>query len=122
MSVASFETNAGLPLVKTVGSGKCQLSVTCTYGHGHAAYADVGAKTLSDARKLPEEAHRHRVFPLIEKGWHHIVHICACADEEEDHEQEGLEVEKGGLWARDAGSASWCDAEQAHGAGHGSLP
>lgn len=25
------------------------------------------------------------------------MHICACADEEEDHEEEGLEVEQGRL-------------------------
>lgn len=36
------------------------------------------------------------------------MHVCTCADEEEDHEEEGLEVEEGRLcaWERRALLAS----------------
>lgn len=76
-----------------------------TYGHGNAAYAHVGTQPLAHAGKLPEEAHGNGIFPLVEQGGHHVVHVGACADEEEDDEQEGLEVEEGRLCSR-ATSAS----------------
>ena len=36
----------------------------------------------------------------VEYGWKYLVHVGACADEEEDDEQEGLEVEKSRLSQR----------------------
>lgn len=37
------------------------------------------------------------VFIPVHVAWHHIVDVGACADEEEDYEEEGLEVEERGL-------------------------
>lgn len=65
-----------------------------TYSHGDATYAHVGTQAFPYSRKLPKEAHWDGVFPLIEEGGHHVVHIGRCADEEEYDEEEGLEVEE----------------------------
>lgn len=34
------------------------------------------------------------MFVLIHQGWEDASSVCACADEEENHQKEGLEVEK----------------------------
>jgi hypothetical protein len=51
-------------------------------------------------RKKEKRGGRERDVPIlvpIDKSWHHGVGICACADEEEDDEEKGLEVEYCGL-------------------------
>lgn len=68
-----------------------------TYSHGHAAQAHVGTQAFPHASELPEEAHRYRIFPLVEQRGHHVVHIGGRADQEEDDEEERLEVEERGL-------------------------
>lgn len=67
-----------------------------TYSHADAAYAYVRAQTLSDARGLPEDAQDTVPF-LVEHAGEDVVHVGARADQEEDDEEEGLEVEEGRL-------------------------
>ena len=43
------------------------------------------------------------VLVPIDESWHHGVGVCACADEKEDDEEEGLKVEYCGLSKREAG-------------------
>lgn len=63
--------------------------------HADAAYAYIGAQPFADARGLPEDAQDTILLP-IEHAWEYVVHVGARADEEEDDEEEGLEVEEGG--------------------------
>ena len=37
------------------------------------------------------------VFISVHITWHDIVDVCACANQEEDNKEEGLEVEERGL-------------------------
>ena len=67
-----------------------------THRHEHAAYADVGAQPLAYPRSLPKDAH-HAVLVAVHDAGEEVVHVGRRADEEEDDEEEGLEVEEGGL-------------------------
>lgn len=73
-----------------------------TYSHADAAYTYVGAQALPYPGAFPEDAHGAVLFPVEDAG-EHVVHIGARADQEEDDEEEGLEVEEGGLHRGAAG-------------------
>lgn len=67
-----------------------------THSHANAAYTYVGAQALPYPGAFPEDAHGAILFPVEDAG-EHVVHVGARADQEEDDEEEGLEVEEGGL-------------------------
>lgn len=71
-------------------------NVEITHRHEHAAYADVGAQPLAYPRALPEDAH-HAVLVAVHDAGEEVVHVGRRADQEEDDQEEGLEVEEGGL-------------------------
>lgn len=62
--------------------------------HDKAASSNPGAQPLSYPSCLPEESHKPRL--LFKQLWEADLHVGTGADEEEDHGQEGLEVEQGG--------------------------
>lgn len=74
-----------------------EIHLLATYSHADAAYTYVGAQALPYPSAFPEDAHGAVLFPVEDAG-EHVVHIGACADQEEDDEEEGLEVEEGGLY------------------------
>lgn len=86
----------GSPREKKPWGGLFFLS---TYSHADAAYTYVGAQALPYTGAFPEDAHGAVLFPVEDAG-EHVVHVGACADQEEDDEEEGLEVEEGGLHSR----------------------
>ena len=64
-------------------------------GHADTGEGDVGGEPLADAGKLPEGAQRARLV-AVEQGGPEGADVGAGADEEEDHGEEGLEVEERG--------------------------
>lgn len=70
------------------------VSLLSTYSHADAAYTYVGAQALPYTGAFPEDAHGPVLFPVEDAG-EHVVHVGARADQEEDDEEEGLEVEEG---------------------------
>lgn len=86
-----------------------------TYSHDDAANAYIWAKSFAYPRAFPKDARDTirrldvypssypdgviAVYPLpilvsVENAWREVVNICARADEEQDDEEEGLEVEE----------------------------
>lgn len=69
-----------------------------TNRHEDTAYANVWTEPLAYPRALPEDAHDAVLVPVHDAG-EEVVHVGACADVEEDDEEERLEVEEGRLRA-----------------------
>lgn len=78
------------------GGGARGKAFSTTYRHADAAYAYVGAQALPDAGALPKDA-QDAFLLLVEHAGEYVVHVGAGADQEEDDEEEGLEVEEGRL-------------------------
>jgi hypothetical protein len=65
------------------------------YGHGYACEGDVGREALADASGHEEETHEP-LFVSVDNAGCYCSDIGAGADDEQDDEEEGLEVEEGG--------------------------
>jgi hypothetical protein len=68
-----------------------------TYSHDHTGNRDIRTQPLSDARSLPERRHDVVVLVAVDDAGEDVVRVGGGADCEEDYEEEGLEVEEGGL-------------------------
>jgi hypothetical protein len=72
-------------------------TIHLTYRHDHTRNAHIRTQALSDARSLPKRRDEVVLLVAVDYAGEDVVRVGGCADCEEDYEEEGLEVEEGGL-------------------------
>lgn len=68
-----------------------------TYSHNNQPHTNPRTQPLSHARSFPERRHKIRVFVSVHDPREDVVCVGGGADCEQDYEEEGVEVEEGGL-------------------------
>jgi hypothetical protein len=76
------------------------LSPHPTYRHDHTRNAHIRTQALADARGLPKRRDEVILLVAVDYAGEDVVRVGGGADCEEDYEEEGLEVEEGGLGGR----------------------